>query len=64
MHVMTLLPIIQAAAGDEGLSIAEVLADIPHDAASIVIYALIVVSVGFVIRAGRQKKEPAEGGDV
>lgn len=60
MNALTLLPIIQAAAADEGLTIAEIVADLPHDAASIFVYILIVVSVGFVIRAGRQKNKSAD----
>ena len=58
MTSLTLLPIIQAAATDEGLTMGEILADIPHDAASIFIYVLILVSVGWVIRAGRKKNTP------
>lgn len=57
MKALTLLPLLQAAADEEVLTFGEIVADLPHDAASIFVYILIIVSVGVVIRTGRQKKK-------
>ena len=45
---------IQDAAND-GLSFAEVLRDIPHDAGAMVVYALLLAFVGFIWYGSRRK---------
>jgi len=57
-----MLPAIMAllVQADEGLTLAEIMADIPRDPAAILTYALIVVSIAFVVygaRGGRRKRE-------
>lgn len=47
--------------GDDGLTIAEVVANIPHDGAAIVVYALVIGSVALVWRAGRSRPPAAPG---
>ena len=53
MKALTLFTLIQAA-GEEGLTLGKILADIPHDAAAIVVYVLVGFSVGLVIWSGRR----------
>ncbi|HEM46541.1 MAG TPA: hypothetical protein ENO23_05785 [Alphaproteobacteria bacterium] len=42
-------------AREGGLTLGELLADIPHDAAAFVVYAMVLGSALFVWRAGRAK---------
>lgn len=51
--MLMVLTLVQAAP-DEGLTFGELLAAIPHDAAAIVIYLLVGVSVGLVFWSGRR----------
>lgn len=53
MKALTLFNFMQAA-GDEGLTLGEILADIPHDAAAIVVYVLVGFSIGLVVWSGRR----------
>lgn len=46
-------------AGSSGLTLQEVLADIPHDAASIAVYVMIVGSLILLWRTGRAKRPGA-----
>lgn len=49
------LGVTMQASSDDGLSIAEIIANIPHDFSAVVIYAMIVGSVVFVWCAGRSR---------
>jgi hypothetical protein len=51
----TVMFIIAQAADRGGLTLAEVLRDIPHDTAAFVVYALLAIFVG-LIWAGSRKK--------
>lgn len=42
-----------------GLTLAEVLADIPHDPAAITVYLMLGVSIALIMRGGRAKKPGA-----
>lgn len=53
---MTVFAFIQ----DEGLTFGEVISNIPHDAAAIVIYVLIAVFIGFIWRGSRSSNAPPE----
>ncbi|MFW6088293.1 MAG: hypothetical protein ACODAB_00985 [Gemmatimonadota bacterium] len=45
---------LQAASdGDQGLTLAELVANIPHDPSAMVVYAMLFGSVLFIWRAGR-----------
>lgn len=61
MHTM----LIQAAAeaGANHMTVGRVFADIPHDAAAIVVYVLSAVSVGWVVIAGRRKHDQKTGSE-
>ena len=54
MFAPKILALLQAAE-EEGLTLGEVLADIPHDAAAIVVYVLVGFSVALVIWSGRRR---------
>lgn len=41
---------------NDGLSLAEVLRDIPHDAGAMVVYVLLLAFVGFIWYGSRQKR--------
>lgn len=59
MGIGFLVAAAQVVASDEdGLTWREVFADLPHDATSIVVFALVLFSVGLVVRAGRPRKAP------
>ena len=62
MKALTLFSSIQATV-DEGLTFTEVLADIPHDAAAIVVYILVGFSIGLVVWSGRRgaPRDPQPG---
>lgn len=62
MKALTLFSSMQAAV-DEGLTFAEVLADIPHDAAAVVVYILVGFSIGLVVWSGRRgaPRDPQHG---
>ena len=62
MTALTLFSTMQAAV-DEGLTFGEILADIPHDAAAIVVYILVGFSVGLVVWSGRRgaPRDPQQG---
>jgi len=50
------------AAGEGGLSVHDILMNIPHDASAFVVYVLMIGSVLLVLRAGRsQGSEPPTG---
>lgn len=53
MSVLNLVSLIQAGQ-EEGLTAAEMLSSIPHDAAAIVVYVLVGFSVGLVVWSGRK----------
>ena len=42
-----------------GLTLAEVLADIPHDPAAIAVYLMLAGSIALIVRGGRSKKPGA-----
>ena len=50
-------------AAEEGLTFGELLSNIPHDAAAIVVYVLVGFSVGLVVWSGRRSagKDPQAG---
>lgn len=50
------------ATADGGLTIGELVANIPHDTAAFVVYAMVIGSALFVWRAGRTKPPEAHGG--
>lgn len=50
------LLLIQAA--DGGLTLKEIVSDIPHDAAAIFVYLLLIGSVALVWKTGRAKSKP------
>jgi len=50
--------VIRTALAGDGLTFGKILADIPHDAAAIVVYLLIAVSIIVVWRANRPKADP------
>ena len=57
MHA--LLAALQAAhAGEDGLTFSEVIANIPHDAATIFVYVLLLVTFGTIFWVGRPRKGP------
>lgn len=60
MSVLTNAALALAVSG-EGLTLHSILVDIPHDAAAFVVYALTIVSVGWVVKAGRQKPDGDAG---
>jgi hypothetical protein len=43
---------------DDGLTFGEVLANLPHDAAAIVIYVLVALFIGFIWHGSRNRSEP------
>lgn len=48
--------LVQAAGtGSDGLSLTEVIADIPHDPAAFVVYALLFVMCWFIWKGSRSK---------
>jgi hypothetical protein len=47
-----------AFAQDTGLTVRTVLADLPHDPASIVGYLFILLFIGFIVAGTRRGKEP------
>ncbi len=57
MNIFSFYPMLQSL-DDDGLTFAEVLAGIPHDPASIVVYLLVFGSVGLVIWSGRKRGNP------
>ena len=60
MHA--LLMAAQAASGDDGLTFAEVVANVPHDPAAVFTYILLVVTFGSIFWVGRPRKAgPPEG---
>ena len=61
MKALTMLALLQGGA-DEGLTFGEVLANIPHDAAAMVVYVLVAFSVGLVVWAGRRGQDKPEAG--
>ena len=54
MHALILMSAAQVAS-DDGLTFGEMLADIPHDTASLFVYVLLAVSIGAVVWAGRRR---------
>lgn len=61
MHSLSIFALLQATSED-GLTFGEVLSNIPHDAAAIVVYVLVGFSVGLVVWSGRRRgpgKPPA-----
>lgn len=50
------------APSDDGLTLRELIAGIPHDAASVVGYVCIVVFVGFIIMGLRKGHDGGEAG--
>ena len=54
MRIFNLVSLLQPSQEDTGLTAAEMLASIPHDAAAIVVYLLVGFSVGLVIWSGRK----------
>lgn len=60
MSVLMLTYVLQEAAADNGLTLGEMLSDIPHDGAAIFVYILITMALVFVIRAGRKKSPDHE----
>lgn len=62
MKALTIFALVQGTQ-DDGLTFGEVLANIPHDAAAIVVYVLVGVSIGLVIWSGRRgtPRDPQAG---
>lgn len=55
--MQALLTVIQAVhTGDDGLTFAEVIANLPRDPASIFACVLLIVAVGAILRAGRPRR--------
>lgn len=52
MNPFTILALLQGSQ-DDGLTLAEIVSDIPHDLPAMVMYVLIVVAVGSVLWFGR-----------
>lgn len=52
----------QAAADDDGLTWREILADLPHDPASIAVLLFVIASLALVIWAGRPGRSGRRGG--
>lgn len=52
MNAYTILALLQGTQ-DDGLTLAEVIADIPHDGPAMVMYVLILVAAGTVVWFGR-----------
>jgi hypothetical protein len=50
MHAMLLLQ-------DDGLTLGEVLRDIPHDPSAFVVYTLIILFLGLIWKGSRGRKE-------
>ena len=46
---------IAAAIQSDGLTLGEVIGGIPHDGPAIVIYAMLIVFVGFILVGSRRK---------
>lgn len=62
MHTYALLAALQAASSsDDGLTLAEVLSNIPRDPASIFTYLLLVVTFGGIFWVGRRRKPGPAG---
>lgn len=57
---MVLVTTLMQAAGEDGLTIGEVISDIPHDAAAFLVYALTAASLYLIWRGNR--KSGARGG--
>lgn len=55
--MLSMLSYVQSAGG--GLTLSEVLSDIPHDPAAIVVYLMLAGSVLLIWRSGRTKKPGA-----
>ena len=53
------MPLLKIAAQDGGLTLHEVLTSIPHDAAAVVVYALVGGFIYFVWRGSRKSGETA-----
>jgi hypothetical protein len=62
MKTLTMLALLQGEV-DEGLTLGEIIAGIPHDAAAIVVYVLVGASIGLVVWSGRRSgpREPRQG---
>ena len=46
---------------DGGLTLSEILSDIPHDAGALVVYVLIAAFVGFIWYGTRRPHDPDRG---
>jgi hypothetical protein len=47
--------LVAQAAQSDGLSLSEVLANIPHDGPAIIVYAMLLVFAGFIWYGSRKK---------
>jgi hypothetical protein len=62
MHTYALLAAVQAASSsDDGLTLVEVLSNIPRDPAAIFTYVLLVVTFGGILWVGRRRKPRRSG---
>lgn len=67
MYTFSLAALVTLAAGATtqasggGLTLGKVLADVPHDAAAFVVYAMVIGSVVFVWRSGRSRSAERPG---
>ena len=51
MQIFAMLRVAQS-----GLTLREVIADIPHDGPAFVVYAMVLVSIGMIWRANRPRR--------
>lgn len=58
---MSLLFMIQASGSADKFTVAKLFGGMPTDPASIVVFVLVIVSIGLVIWAGRRTSHPSEG---
>ncbi|HUH11596.1 MAG TPA: hypothetical protein VMK65_00745, partial [Longimicrobiales bacterium] len=59
VHSMSSIIMAAVQAASSGLTLREVFADIPHDAAAIVVYLMLGAFIVLIARAGRAKKPRA-----
>ncbi|MEJ2185564.1 MAG: hypothetical protein P8Z36_06455 [Gemmatimonadota bacterium] len=57
---MALLLMVQTTGSADKLTLAKLFGGLPTDPASIVVFVLVIVSIGLVIWAGRKTSHPSE----
>lgn len=56
MSITFIATIAQAVADADRLTLSEIVADIPHDGPAIVVYVMLLASVGLIWKANRKKR--------